>query len=224
MFLLSALDARYQVTEQNIESIDFLAFTVICESFEVVLSHVDQQLLEWWKFGIDESYQPKEITPFGLSKLTNPESKIVHLFECENSEKFTILESNLRDGYCSLTHMLSRSLPDVQFLSVRSSPVDKSDFPLEEFIMFKNGNSSYSRLILAALTATSWRFENIGKIQAFEEKENYKKRAIKQRFSRELMLTYLNRLEIDVFAIRNLKKFKRTEAFKEKKYINLGQD
>ncbi len=201
-------ERQIEVTESVLDHIDFLAFTIAFAPSDEVVDAVEAQLSKWWKWGIEDCDNTEGVAPLQWPKEYNPRSIKVALFKLSSSPPAILVESNLTDGYLSLSHMLSRSLPDAMFLIIHSKPVGRDEWPIEEFGMRKEADGGYVRHVWAALDTSGWKFGNQGEIQAFEEPEFYKKRAIKDRLTRAQIVRYLARLGVDLESLGNPENYK----------------
>jgi hypothetical protein len=182
----------------SLEDFGFLAFTLAFAPEDAVVEAVHRQLSEWWRNGIRRDGSLQDLKPFQLKKEYNPESKRVAIFLIKKAPSIVLIESNLIDGYASLVHMVSSKLTDSTFLVIRSKPVGKNEWPLEEFDLMRGGPRGRLRHVWVALDADGWKYSAEGEPQAFEEPNRYKERSIKNRLTRPQILRYVARLGIDL--------------------------
>jgi hypothetical protein len=149
------------------DKLDFLAFTIAFATAGEVQAAINTQLEKWWKGGISHIQSPS-VLPLHLPKQVNPAVKEVVLFEIQNESKPVLIETNLRDNYLSLSSMVSRALPERDFIAVRSCPVGRCDYPIEDFGLFRNGARAYVRHVWVAHDGERFSFEQHGKALPYE--------------------------------------------------------
>ncbi len=196
------------MTNDSLDLIDFWAFTIAFASKHTVLDAVERQLSKWWKTGIDTCQGESSLAPLQLPKEYNPDSYMVALFELESPSSAILIESNLTDGYRSLTHMLARTLSTETFAIVRSKPVGRDEWPIEEFGLINESQGGYVRHVWAALDTSGWKFANTGELMAFEDPDCYKKRRIRDRLTRNQIVQFLDRLGVDLWSLRKPDSFR----------------
>ncbi len=196
------------MTNDSLDLIDFWAFTIAFASKHTILDAVERQLSTWWKTGIDTCQGESSLAPLQLPKEYNPDSYMVALFELESPSSAILIESNLTDGYRSLTHMLARTLSTETFAIVRSKPVGRDEWPIEEFGLINESQGGYVRHVWAALDTSGWKFANTGELMAFEDPDCYKKRRIRDRLTRNQIVQFLDRLGVDLWSLRKPDSFR----------------
>lgn len=186
------------MTNDTLDQVDFWAFTVAFAPSQPIVDAIEHQLSRWWKSGIEDCQQVHSLVPLHLQKEHNPASIIVAAYEVESASPATLIESNLNDRYRSLSHMLSRSLTTTSFAVIRSRPADRSKWPIEEFGLLNESQGGYVRHVWAALDTSGWKFGNSGTFLQFEEPDRYKKRRIRDRFTRSQIVDFLDQLGFEL--------------------------
>lgn len=203
------------MTNDTLNEIGFWAFTIAFAPSQPVVEAVERQLLKWWKRGIEDCDQAHRHTPLHLSKEYNPQAKTVAVYELESAAPVTLIESNLNDGYLSLSHVLARELTTTTFAVVRSKLADHSEYPIEEFGLINESQGGYIRHIWAALDTGGWKFANTGELLRFEEPDHYKKRSIRDRFTRIHIVDFLQELGVDLRSVTEPDRYARVKCFTE---------
>ena len=201
------------MTNESLDLIDFGAFTIAFASKHTVLDAVERQLSKWWKTGIETCQGESSLAPLILPKEYNPDSDMVALFELESPSPAILIESNLTDGYRSLSHMLARTLPTETFAIVRSEPAGRDEWPIEEFGLINESQGGYVRHVWAALDTSGWKFGNTGELREFEDPDCYKKRRIRDRFTRDQIVQFLDWLGVDVWSLSKPDSFRLLKCF-----------
>lgn len=203
------------VARDTLEDLDFWAFTVAFGTSQSIANAVESQLAEWWKNGIDDYLGYGSLAPLQLQKEYNPASKIVAVYAVDSASPVTLVETNLNDGYSSLSRMLSRRLPTTTFAVVRSKPVGRSEWPVEEFGLINESSGGFIRHVCAALDSGGWIFENSGGLLGFEQPEQYRRRRISDRFTRVHIVEFLGHLGLDIFSLANPECYKLVKCLSE---------
>ena len=172
------------MTSNALDQIDFWAFTIAFGPENLIVDAVESQISKWWKRGFSDPPPADTLAPLRIPKEYNPTSKMGALFELKSASG-VLIESNLQDGYLSLSHMLSRNLPATRFVIIRSSPVGRSEWPIEEFGLRKESAGGYVRHVWVARDSGGWECGDSGKLQDFEEPEYYESRRIRDRLTRD---------------------------------------
>ena len=113
------------MTTNKLDLIDFWAFTIAFAPEDVVVDAVERQLSNWWKTGVRTCQGDEPLAPLQLPKEYNPARLRVALFALESPSPAILIESNLTDGYRSLSKMLARALPAETLAMVRSKPAGR---------------------------------------------------------------------------------------------------
>jgi len=182
-----------------LDDIDFLAFSLVFAPSAEVESAVLLHLNKWWKGGVNKVAPTTNMKPFSLEKKHNPSLKKVAIFGIDSDRPVSLIESNINDGYSSLTHMVSSTLPESKCIQILSAPVGRNEWPIEEFGLLQNRR--YLRFVRTMLDTGGWEYWEEGQLQPFEEPEIYKKRNKKDRVTRELIVRYLSKLGINLAQI-----------------------
>jgi len=199
--------------QSNLEELEFICCGLAIGASSEAQRAVSAQLTKWWKGGVQSLNEPSAL-PLHLSKEIRPILKEVALFEIEGSGA-VLIESNLRDNYLSLLSMVSKSLPEVNFVSIRSCPVGRCAFPIEDFGIFRNGSGTYVRHVWVALDGKRWRFEQTGELQPYETAADYRRRNISERLTRGHILKYLAALRIPLESVAKGVGVQHIESFRE---------
>ena len=203
------------MTDDTLDQVDFWAFTIAFAPSQPIVEAVERQLSKWWKRGIEDCKQVHSLAPLHLPKEHNPASKIVAVYEVVSASPATLIESNLNDGYSSLSHMLSRSLTTATFAVIRSKPAGRSEWPIEEFGLINESQGGYVRHVWAALDSSGWKFGNTGELLRFEEPDRYKKRRIRDRFTRGQIVDFLGQLGFDLRSLTEPDRHRLVRCFAE---------
>lgn len=181
-----------------LDDLDFVAFTVAFAPIDEVQRTVEVQLAKWWKGGVQCIESPSAL-PLHMDKTTNPEAKEVALFEIQNRDGAVLIDTNLNDGYHSLSSMVSKALPERIFVAVRSRPVDRAEYPIEDFGIFKAGTNSYLRHVWVARDENGrWQFDQSGTVQAYERGADYTRTPLKSRLTRAHIVRYLAAMDVPI--------------------------
>lgn len=199
--------------DNKLDLVDFWAFTIAFTSKHTVLDAVERQLSKWWKTGIETSERESSLAPLQLPKEYNPDSNMVALFELASPSPAILIESNLTDGYRSLSHMLARTLSTETFAIVRSKPAGRDEWPIEEFGLINESQGGYVRHLWAALDTSGWKFGNTGELWEFEDPDRYKKRRIRDRFTRDQIIQFLEWLGVDLWSLAEPDGFRLLKCF-----------
>ncbi len=202
--------------DNPLDEIDFWAFTVAFGPENLIVDGVEKQLSKWWKGGIADCPNAADLAPLRLPKEYNPRSRLVALYELQSPSSAIMIESNLNDGYSSLSRMLSRNLPNTRFIVVRSKPVGRSEWPIEEFGLMQESKGGYIRHVWVALDTSGWKAGDSGELQDFEEPEYYKKRWKRDRLTRGQIVRYLGRLGVDVGSLADPDGYRLIRCFTDK--------
>ncbi len=201
------------MTNESLDLIDFWAFSIAFASKHTVVDAVEHQLSKWWKSGIETCQGESFLAPLQLPKEYNPDSIMVALFELQSPSPAILIESNLTDGYRSLTHMLARTLSTETFAIVRSKPAGRDEWPIEEFGLINESQGGYVRHVWAALDTSGWKFGNTGESWEFEDPDCYKKRRIRDRFTRDQIIQFLEWRDVDLWSLAEPDRFKLVKCF-----------
>ena len=201
------------VSDNKLDLIDFWAFTIAFAPKRAVLDAVQQQLSKWWKAGVDVCQDGSSLAPLQLPKEYNPDAMMVALFELESPSPAILIESNLTDGYRSLSHMLARSLSTETFAIVRSKPAGRDEWPIEEFGLLNESQGGYVRHVWAALDTSGWKFGNTGELRQWEDPDCYSKRRIRDRFTRRQVVQFLDELGVDLWSLAEPENYKLVRCF-----------
>jgi len=120
----------------------------------------------------------------------SPTVKIVHIWEPSCRPGTTVLRANLEDGWSTLTYALAERRAWT-YLKVRvGDPWDA--WPICELEWFVNGRSK--RFVRAMKDDPRWEFFVRGDALSFEETKAYRRRRIRDRFTAEMLWSYVGAL------------------------------
>jgi hypothetical protein len=102
--------------------------------------------------------------------------------------------ANIRDGWYTLTNVICKELrcSCVQL----STSTDEEEFPSNMLHFYENG--SEVRVVYSMLDDDRWVFFERGPVQSCENKENYKRRRIKDRLNRAIIVEYAHKLGLPI--------------------------
>jgi hypothetical protein len=106
----------------------------------------------------------------------------------------SILIANLRDGWSSLSYLVSKKLGKFQLQII--STEDGVEYPQNKFEVWRAGTSA--RSVMAMRDSDKWVFYQRGETECFEEPQLYSKRRISERLTREILIRYLQSLDWDI--------------------------
>ena len=176
----------------------FLSLTAVSAELNVVDEAI-QRILAGWIV----SARTTSALDLGAIYDVEPPSGGAHpyklvVFAPTASPASSIIVTNLRDGWASLSHAVAREVgaPQMQIISTGRGAA----YPQHLFQCWRDGTAR--RIVMAMRDSERWEFFEHGEVEPFEDAGLYLQRLKRCRLTRETLVSYLLQLGWDVTSER----------------------
>ncbi len=146
------------------------------------------------KYLVEENVLDFQAVRLGAPCSGGGEKMTALVFSPQAAPNHCVFVSNSADGWYTL---INRMASQLQATCIRvATSLDAVDRPANSFRVYVAGRDI--RYVRAMLDSDRWDFFEKGVVQPFEEISSYKKRRIKDRLTRQIVVDYLLKLDIDI--------------------------
>ncbi len=181
----------------NINDCEYLPFTCIKSSIESIEKQLRIEEKEGKYRLLKGNYSCLDVLDISDMEHIKPyyrtDSYKAVLFRCVSNKDYTVLVSNLRDGWFTICNYLCSKM-NVDYYQFSISNIFETD-PMNRFIYFSGGDEER---VVYSMKENKWVFCEIGNVLPFEDAENYKTRRIKDRLNKEILMKYCKRLGFNI--------------------------
>lgn len=177
----------------------------------VVLTVIDRNILECYnelshfvnQNGKNNYQITQEKLDFNQIYIKEPRAGGAHfrkflIWEPKNLRGKTAFFSNYRDGLNTLIFQFCKKY-SLKATSVNFSNQDEGGEPSYKFKYLSfSGEKLIKRVVYLIKESNKWVFYEKGEVQSFEDLSNYNNKYKTKRFNREILLRYLNKMNVDL--------------------------